>query len=306
MNKLNPVITLTPQQLMEREEMIQRLVQSPDVKLVMNEYGFTESFVRMHPARLQRLLDTLRKCEQCQGLHTCTNPQKGVYTDMKLINGRPMDEQKECRYLEKWNEKYAHKKYYVNCTMPKELLDADLYKLNMNDGYTDYDYMQIIKVLLEWVAKEDRKGLYLYGGFGVGKTYLAACLTNYLAKEGYDVTFLNTSEFCNTLRERYSNTEIKIPQVQEIQDVDVLVLDDIGAETVTNWIRDDVLYPLLNYRMTHNLLTLFTSNLNLEQLQEHFSINNKREQNDMNAQRLMERIKVLSDFVYVKGKNRRF
>lgn len=46
----------------------------------------------------------------------------------------------------------------------------------------------------------------------------------------------------------------------------VLVLDDIGAEQHSPWVRDDVLQVILQYRMQENLPTFFTSNLSFDDL----------------------------------------
>ena len=50
------------------------------------------------------------------------------------------------------------------------------------------------------------------------------------------------------------------------------MIDDIGAEEVTPWVRDEVIGPLLHYRMVQELPTFFSSNLNFEELEHHLSI----------------------------------
>lgn len=54
--------------------------------------------------------------------------------------------------------------------------------------------------------------------------------------------------------------------------LDLLLLDDIGAETVTNWSRDEILGTILQYRMENNLSTFITSNLNISELEGHSSL----------------------------------
>ena len=55
--------------------------------------------------------------------------------------------------------------------------------------------------------------------------------------------------------------------VDEIKQAEVLILDDIGAEQSTPWVRDEVLQVILQYRMQEDLPTFFTSNFNFEDLE---------------------------------------
>ena len=59
--------------------------------------------------------------------------------------------------------------------------------------------------------------------------------------------------------------------VDEIKLSEVLILDDIGAEQSTAWVRDEILQVILQYRMQENLPTFFTSNFNFEDLELHFA-----------------------------------
>ena len=52
----------------------------------------------------------------------------------------------------------------------------------------------------------------------------------------------------------------------EVKKTEVLVLDDIGAESNNDWIRDNILQVILQYRMQENLPTFFTSNLTMLEL----------------------------------------
>ena len=55
--------------------------------------------------------------------------------------------------------------------------------------------------------------------------------------------------------------------VDDIKLAEVLVLDDIGAEQSTPWVRDEILQVILQYRMQEDLPTFFTSNFNFQDLE---------------------------------------
>ena len=85
---------------------------------------------------------------------------------------------------------------------------------------------------------------------------------------------------------------------------DFLLLDDIGAENITDWSRDEVLGPILQYRTDNNLATFFTSNLSIEELEIHLS-EGKQSVDKLKAKRIIERINYLTDDLKLISKNQR-
>ena len=82
------------------------------------------------------------------------------------------------------------------------------------------------------------------------------------------------------------------------------MIDDIGAEKVTEWSRDEILGTILQKRMNNYKTTFFTSNLDMEALQQHLRINNYSD-DEMKARRIIERIKQLTDDIELIGENKR-
>ena len=91
-------------------------------------------------------------------------------------------------------------------------------------------------------------------------------------------------------------------KLQRVREANILMLDDIGAEEVTPWVRDEVIGPLLHYRMVHELPTFFSSNFNYSELEHHLSITRDGTEKTK-AARIIERIKTLSTPYYLTGKN---
>ena len=84
----------------------------------------------------------------------------------------------------------------------------------------------------------------------------------------------------------------------------LLLLDDIGAENVTPWSRDEILSPILQYRMDENLPTFFTSNLTLDELEKNLATTSNGV-DSLKARRIVERIKQLTITESLISKNRR-
>lgn len=117
--------------------------------------------------------------------------------------------------------------------------------------------------------KEKGKGLYLYSYTkGSGKTRLAASIGNALVSvHRARVKFVTTLDLLDEIKATYSResamSENKL--LEAVRSVDVLILDDIGVEEPTNWVKEK-LYNILNSRMDNKKVTIFTSNSTVSEL----------------------------------------
>ena len=149
------------------------------------------------------------------------------------------------------------------------------------------------------------KGLYLYGDFGVGKSFMVAALAHDLSeKRGVSSTLLHYPSFVIDVKNAIGDGNVKT-LVDEIKLAEVLILDDIGAEQSTAWVRDEILQVILQYRMQENLPTFFTSNFNFEDLEKHFAKGKNGNDETWEARRVMERIRYLAEETRLEGENRR-
>ncbi|GET19650.1 primosomal protein DnaI [Ligilactobacillus agilis] len=178
----------------------------------------------------------------------------------------------------------------------------------------DYDQTKRQDVLMAALAfidayqeqpQEFHKGMYLQGKFGVGKTFLLAAIANELAANGFKSTLVHFPSFAVEIKSAIGENNTK-QLIDEIKKAPVLMLDDIGAEQLSSWLRDDVLGVILQYRMQEELPTFFSSNLAMAQLEsEYLTVNNRGEAEPVKARRIMERIRFLASEYLVEGPNRR-
>ena len=149
------------------------------------------------------------------------------------------------------------------------------------------------------------KGVYLYGDFGVGKSFMVAALAHDLSeKRGVSSTLLHYPSFVIDVKNAIGDGNVKT-LVDEIKLAEVLILDDIGAEQSTAWVRDEILQVILQYRMQEDLPTFFTSNFNFEDLEKHFAKGKNGNDETWEARRVMERIRYLAEETRLEGVNRR-
>lgn len=117
--------------------------------------------------------------------------------------------------------------------------------------------------------KEKGEGLFITGGYGVGKTHLAAAIANYLIQNlKATVIFGNVTTLLGRIRQTYSeNSQYEEEQIlKELYDVDLLIIDDLGKEKPTEWVEEK-LYTVINQRYEDYKPIVVTSNLELEEIE---------------------------------------
>jgi len=118
-------------------------------------------------------------------------------------------------------------------------------------------------------AQTPEKWLLLTGTYGCGKTHLAAAIANECLAQGKPVLFLNTPDLLDYLRASFapsSDTSYN-ERFEEIRTAPILILDDLGTESPTNWATEK-LYQILNYRYNARLPTVITTNKDLKDIDQ--------------------------------------
>ena len=109
--------------------------------------------------------------------------------------------------------------------------------------------------------------LLLQGGYGVGKTHLAAAVANQAVSAGVPTLFLTVPDLLDALRAGYGAEDATFEErFEQVRAARLLVLDDFGTQNATEWAREK-LFQILNYRYINRLPTLITTNLSLEEIE---------------------------------------
>ena len=164
--------------------------------------------------------------------------------------------------------------------------------------YKDAQYKEVPVTIREKFVqlKSSKKGIFIHGSVGVGKTHIAFAL-----KKQYDLenpyhlaSFWNTGELLHSVRADMDRNNIdKHRAMERLMETEALVfLDDLGAESPTGWVLEQ-LYMLINTRYMQMRPMIITSNLSLEQIGQALG--------DRIASRLVE----MCDVVELTGEDRR-
>ncbi|MEC0242014.1 primosomal protein DnaI [Paenibacillus dokdonensis] len=304
-----------PQNFFQRQAAMQeRLENNPEVRRLKETYPERTSLLT-HPTMFRDLsqhLSYFDNCNACPGLEGCQNEQKGhmsvVEPDpdkLDALNFRLCKCKLQLGYERQQKLGQLIKSHHI----PKHILQATFDEIEP-DHQRRAAIVESMKFCTDYIPGKSTHGLYLYGQMGVGKSRIAGAVAGELAKRGVDVLMVYVPDFFAEVKEAISSkTETVDSKLDALRNASVLILDDIGAESITTWTRDEVLGPILQRRM-EQLVTIYTSNLTIKELQQHLAnVKDAKEfdkkQHEKKAERIIDRIEPFVKVLPVGGRNRR-
>jgi len=273
-------------------------------KKIASSLDLPKKTLMKYTSKIESSCNELNNCKKCKHLFECKNSVEG-YVFYPIKN----DEDIEfcyipCKYKKEMDEKMSYIKNIYSYSIPSELLQASMKDIHIDDKNRFEVITWIKKFLDNYLAGKKDKGLYLTGNFGCGKTYLLTAMLNELAKNDKKVAIVYYPEFLRDLKENLTDSDEFNSKYNKVRNSELLLLDDIGAESVTMWSRDEILGPILQYRMENKLVTFFTSNLTIKELEEHLA-NTQKGIDRVKARRIIERIKQISNEMVMISENKR-
>lgn len=281
------------------QDLVQKIMKDPDVAAFIQQESLT-------PEELNRSISKFNQyiTERDKFLRGDTDYIAKGYKPILVMNHGYADvSYEETPELIAAEKEAAIKNRLKLINLPASLRKASLAQVDLDD----LGRLPVFEKLLAFVEQYPaiQKGLYLYGDFGVGKSFMVAALAHDLSeKRGVSSTLLHYPSFVIDVKNAIGDGNVKT-LVDEIKLSEVLILDDIGAEQSTAWVRDEILQVILQYRMQENLPTFFTSNFNFEDLEQHFAKGKQGNDETWEARRVMERIRYLAEETRLEGVNRR-
>lgn len=153
-------------------------------------------------------------------------------------------------------------------------------EIDPQEGISPYENMlNIIKEVKKFVKnfdKSSQKGLLFYGSTGLGKTFLAHCIAKEIIDKKKTVIFLDSIAFFEILKEKYSKMvrlydEVDDEEYKSLEEVDLLIIDDLGNEGKSPEFCHGVFQSLLDKRYMTNKKTVITTNYNIDGLLKLYS-----------------------------------
>ena len=281
-----------------------KALEDSNFKELVNDIEMDNSILMKYTTKLKEASVEKNNCKNCKSILACKNQIKGFCYTPSILKDALDFSYIECHYKEEIDKKNKYLQNVYFYEIPAALKSASFKNIYRDDS----SRLEVIKKIKSFYDNYKKgiisKGLYLSGNFGSGKSYLIGALFNELAKYNYQSAIIYFPEFLRKLKNSFSSSEEYGELFERIKKVPLLSIDDIGAEKLTDWARDEVLGNILQYRMDNNLPTFFTSNLTIKELEGHLQITNSNA-DKIKARRILERISFLALEVVLIGTNRR-
>ena len=295
----------TPRQILSPEEQLDKMFRSS---------AYLQAFAQEHPEMsrddylrsLSNVYTAVKEqywCERCPGLENCPNLVKGHRTQLDRVNSTIVSAIAPCKKQLSHEEDLKRRRLMRSYYASEETMTASFDKLEHDTG-NRAAVAAAIQFCNQVEAGERVKGLYLHGPFGVGKSYLMGAIAHQLSLSHIASLLVYVPDFIREMKDSISDQSY-VGKLELLKEIPVLILDDIGAENLTPWVRDEILGVILNQRANNHLPTLFTSNYSLEELEEHLSISNGNRIERTKAARIMERIRHFVEVYEILRKNHR-
>lgn len=280
-------------------DLTKQILADPRVASFIQEHSLSQDEIKRSLPKFNQFLVECRKVKEGDASYIA----KGYEPILTMNEGYADVTYKETRQLKEQQEQQAIAKRINLVSLPqsyRKITFADI-------ALDDVARVDTFESLVDFVANypsPDQKGLYIYGDMGVGKSFMLAAMAHELSEtKKVTTTIIHYPSFTIDVKNGIKDGSVK-GQIDAVKQAEVLVLDDIGAEQFSSWIRDDVLQVILQHRMIEELPTFFTSNYSFADLEAKLS-NGRQGDETWQAKRVMERIRFLAKEVHLEGVNRR-
>ncbi|EON71517.1 primosomal protein [Lysinibacillus sphaericus OT4b.31] len=288
--------------------MRKEILENPRVQTFLAEHAEELSYeaVERNLPKLHEFISQSTECCGCDHTAHCTNYLTGFIPKLRVVRNSVEIDYVRCEQKVREDDRRDIANMIASMHMPKDVLQATIEDLFIDD----YSRVDIANRAADFVQRTREtgvlptKGFYLYGQFGVGKSFVLGALANELATIKVRSVVVFVPEFLREMKNAIGDNSLQ-EKIDYVKKAPVLMLDDLGAETMSAWTRDEILGTIFHYRMAEQLPTFITSNFNYDELEHHLAQSQKGDLEVVKAARIMERIKAITEPVQMGGKNRR-
>ena len=231
-------------------------------------------------------------CDGCAGLHECKQDTRGMQPVLRFKDGKISLAYRPCAYLKAKESQNRDMNRVTALHMPKMIYEASLEDFHMHSKNRKDLYQKIIGLTNQYAKGESIQGLYLHGRYQIGKTYALAAIGNRFSELGFNVVIAYYPDLVREMKSAIGAGTLE-SHISQLKTADILLIDDIGGEAFSRWVRDEVLGPILQYRLLDERPTFFTSNLPIDELVKSM-LESNQEAEMIKGYRILERIKRLS------------
>ncbi len=150
--------------------------------------------------------------------------------------------------------------------------NQERYKLNISPRENIQNIKKIAEKFCNNIKDREQKSLLFVGNTGTGKTFLSNSIAKKAMENGYTVLYQTAPVLMDTILDSkfsYNKEDLNKEKYYRIFDVDILIIDDLGTETLNNN-KFTELFNIINTRLLKDKKTVISTNLTLNELGQEY------------------------------------
>ena len=232
----------------------------------IKKLNLTIGEVRENIAKLTDYKDDYNYCKNCPGVEACDKktPHISMYIEKQ---GNYLTTQYEpCKKI---MEQIKLDSRYLVKDFPSEWKSSTLKTLDLS-----VNRRPAIKEFAKILNGDSERWIYVTGNHKVGKSFLLVTFANEFAAMGLgQVAVINSLDRIKRLADlSYEDKEEFTRQIVALSKVPLLVFDGFGEEYKNEYIRDQIIIPILSEREHSSRLTFFSSDFTIKEIQQMYSL----------------------------------
>lgn len=248
------------------EDMKKAYMACPQAIKYCNELGIPADKVEENIVKIYDLVRDINYCSKCPGVKKCAKSNPLLCTRIIYSQGEVDRQMVPCKELLK---DVTFKKQFVVRDFEEDWLDSSLRSIDRTSGRN-----KAMVKYHDFIKSKQASWIYLTGSKNSGRSYFAAALIVDAARKNRGpVCFLNSTLRLREINDLgYGKKKEEFDKKLELySNIPILVLDDFGNEFKNDFVRDAILFPILSTRASKRLLTIFTSDFTISDIEALYS-----------------------------------
>ena len=247
-------------------KLVKELRDDIEVYEQLKALNLTMGEVKENIGKLTDFKDDYNYCKVCPGIEKCAKKTPHISMYITKEGSFIAAKYEPCKKI---MEKIKLDSRYLIADFPNEWKSSSFSTIDLSSNRRP-----VIKRIIKDYTGDSFDWVFVKGNHKVGKSFLLVAAANeFIAKTGEQAGVINSRTRFKELSDlSISNPNEFTKNLVALSNVPLLVIDDFGDEYKSEYIRDQILMPILSEREHNNRLTFFTSNYTIQEIQQLYAI----------------------------------